>query len=181
MLLLYILLAIVVIVALFLAYVAMKPGDFRIQRSSSINAAPAVVFAQVNDFHAWDAWSPWAKRDPNAKNSFEGAPSGAGAIFKWSGNKEVGQGQMTLTESKPNSLIRIKLDFFAPFACSHQAEFTFSPEGQGTNVTWSMIGTNSFIGKIFCTFMNMDKMIGGDFEKGLQSMKAVAEGGGAKS
>jgi len=129
----------------------------------------------VNDFHNWEAWSPWAKLDPAAKATFEGPSTGTGAIFKWAGNKEVGEGSMTITESRPSDLIRIKLEFLRPFEATNSAEFTFKPEGNRTAVTWSMEGKNNFIAKAVCLLMNMDKMVGGQFEQGLAQMKAVVE------
>ena len=129
----------------------------------------------MNDFHNWEAWSPWAKLDPAAKATFEGPSTGTGAIFKWVGNKEVGEGSMTITESRPSDLIRIKLEFLRPFEATNSAEFTFKPEGNRTAVTWSMEGKNNFIAKAVCLFMNMDKMVGGQFEQGLAQMKAVVE------
>jgi len=170
-----ILLVLVVIVAGFLGFVALQPSEMRVQRTATIDAPPDVVFAQVNDFHSWEAWSPWAKLDPQAKNSFEGSASGAGAVFHWSGNDQVGEGTMTLTESKPYESIRIKLDFRKPFAGTNDVHFTFKPEGTQTAVSWTMTGEKNFICKMFGIFMDMDKMIGGDFEKGLASMKATAE------
>jgi uncharacterized protein YndB with AHSA1/START domain len=170
-----ILVGLAVVVVLFAGVVALQPSDFRVVRSATISAPPAVVFSQVNDFHKWEAWSPWARKDPAAKNAFEGAPSGTGAVFSWAGNREVGEGRMTLTESRPPELIRIRLDFVKPFAGTNTAEFTFRPEGNQTVVTWSMAGKNNFVAKAFCLFMSMDKMVGGEFEKGLAQMKAFAE------
>lgn len=167
------LIVLVVIVAGFAGVVAMQPSEFRIVRSATIPAPPAEVFAQVNDFHNWEAWSPWAKLDPAAKNSFEGPAAGKGAIFKWSGNNEVGEGSMTITESRPSDLIRIKLDFVKPFEGTNITEFTFKPEGDQTVVTWDMSGHNTFMGRVFCLFMNMDKMVGGKFEEGLANLKSV--------
>jgi Polyketide cyclase / dehydrase and lipid transport len=166
---------IAVILVAFVVIVALQPSDFRIVRSINISAPPAAVFAQVNDFHNWEAWSPWAKLDPAAKATFEGPSAGKGAIFRWAGNEEVGEGSMMITESLPSDLIRIKLDFLKPFEATNNAEFTFKPEGNQTAVTWSMEGQNNFIAKAFCLFMNMDKMVGGQFDKGLASMKSVAE------
>ncbi len=170
-----ILIGLVAVVVLFAVIVALQPSDFRVTRSAPVAAPPSVVFAQVNDFHKWEAWSPWAKLDPAAKNSFEGPRAGTGATFRWSGNNEVGEGSMTVTESRPSELIRIKIDFLKPFEASNTAEFTFKPAGGQTQVTWSMYGTNNFIGKAFCLFNNMDKMLGGEFEKGLAQMKVAAE------
>ena len=164
-----------VIIVVFAVIVALQPADFPVSRSATVSAPPAAVFAQVNDFHKWEAWSPWAKLDPSAKNSFEGPSAGTGAIFKWSGDNNVGAGTMTVTESRPSELIRIKIDFLKPFEATNTAEFTFKPEGNQTLVTWSMFGTNNFIAKAFCLFNNMDKMLGGEFEKGLAQMKVAAQ------
>jgi len=166
---------IVLIVAIFSVVVAMQPSHYRVERSATMNAPAPVVFNQVNDFHKWDAWSPWAKLDPNMKTTFEDAPAGTGAVYSWTGNNDVGEGRMTITDSKPGELVKIKLEFIKPFAATSDTVFNFKPQGNQTAVTWTMDGQNNFIGKAFCMFMNMDKMVGGDFEKGLAQMKAVAE------
>jgi len=163
------------IIVVFVAIIAMQPSEFRIVRSATISAPAPAVFAQVNDFHNWEKWSPWEKLDPAMKKKYEGAPAGTGAIYSWVGNNEVGEGRMTITESRPNDLIGIKLEFLKPFAATNTTEFTFKPEGDQTVVTWSMFGENNLMSKAFGLFMNMDKMVGGDFEKGLAQMKAVAE------
>jgi Polyketide cyclase / dehydrase and lipid transport len=170
-----ILIAIAVIVIVFVVVVAMQPSEFRVARSATISAPPPAVFAQVNDFHKWEAWNPWGKIDPAMKQTYEGAPAGVGAIYTWVGNKNVGEGRMTLTESRPSDLIRIKLEFFKPFAGTNIAEFTFKPAGNQTAVTWSMAGKNNFMAKAIHLFMNMDKMIGGQFETGLAQMKSIVE------
>jgi hypothetical protein len=149
-------------------------------RSATIAAPADVVFSQVNDFHNWESWSPWAKLDPAAKNTFEGPTAGTGAIFKWSGNSEVGEGKMTVTESHPHDLIGIKLDFVRPFEDTCDVAFAFAPEAERTVVTWSMSGHKNFISKAVCMFMDMDKMVGGDFEKGLAQLKTVAEAAAGK-
>lgn len=153
--------------------IAMQPTDFRITRSAAIPASAADIFEEVNDFHRWNAWSPWARMDPTAKNTFEGAASGEGAKFRWAGNNQVGEGRMTIMESRPVELIRIKLEFLKPFQATNAAEFTFKPSGDQTVVTWSMSGKNSFVSKAFVLVMNCDKMIGGQFEKGLENLKSV--------
>jgi hypothetical protein len=170
-----ILIATAAIIGVFVVVVALQPSEFRIVRSASISAPAPAVFAQVNDFHNWEAWSPWAKLDPAAKVIFEGPPAGKGAIFRWAGNKDVGEGSMTITDSRPSDLVRIKLEFLKPFEATNTAEFTFKPEGNRTAVTWSMEGKNNFIAKAVCLFMNMEKMVGGQFEEGLASMKSVVE------
>jgi len=166
---------IVLAVAIFCVVVAMQPSRYHVERSASISAPPAVVFNQVNDFHKWEAWSPWAKLDPNMKTTYEGAPAGTGAMYSWTGNDQVGQGRMTITDSKPGELVKIKLEFTKPFAATNATDFIFAPQGNQTSVKWTMEGDNNFIGKAFGLFMSMDKMIGGDFEKGLAQMKSVAE------
>jgi uncharacterized protein YndB with AHSA1/START domain len=173
----YILVGLAAVVVLFLIIVAMRPGAFRIERSTVINAPPAAVFPHVNEFRKWEAWSPWQHRDPAMKQTYAGPPAGAGAITTWAGNRDVGEGRMTITESRPNELIRIKLEFLKPFKATNTTEFTFKPGANGTTVVWAMSGTNNFLSKAFCLFMNMDRMVGGDFEKGLAGMKAVAEAG----
>jgi len=163
------------VIAVFVIVVALQPSEFRIERSATISAPPAKVFEQVNDFHKWDDWSPWAKLDPNAKAAFKGPASGEGAIFEWAGNSEVGEERMTLIESRPHQHIRIRLDFVKPMADTSTAEFTFKPEGDRTTVTWAMFGRVNFIAKAICMFMNRDEMVGGYFEKGLANLKAVME------
>jgi len=165
-------------IAVLAVVIAFQPGEFRVTRSALMPVPAAAVFAQVNDFHKWEAWSPWAKRDPAAKNTFAGAAAGTSAVFAWDGNNQVGAGRMTITESRPSESIRLKLEFFRPLAGISTTEFTFKPEGNQTAVTWSMVGETSFIGKAIHLFVNMDKMVGGDFESGLASMKAAAEAAG---
>src|SRR5687768_11810077 len=170
-----ILIAIAAIIAAFFVVVALQPGEFRVARSATISAPPPVVFEQVNDLRKWEAWNPWGKIDPAMKLSYEGPSSGAGAIYTWAGNNEVGEGRMTITESRPNERVRFNLEFFKPMAGTSTAEFAFKPQGNQTEVTWTMTGKNNFIGKAMCLFMSMDKMIGEQFEKGLADMKAIAE------
>jgi uncharacterized protein YndB with AHSA1/START domain len=174
--LLKILIPVAVIVLGFLVVVAMQPADFRVTRTATIAAPAAAVFAQVNDFHNWQAWSPWEKMDPAMKRTYEGAPVGRGAIYAWVGNKEVGEGRMTVTESRPNELIRIKLEFVKPFRATNVAEFSFEPRGDQTAVTWTMTGEKNFLTKAIHLFMNIDTMVGGSFETGLAQMKALVEG-----
>ena len=170
-----ILITLAAIIVVFILIVATRPAEFQVTRSATMAAPAAAVFAQVNDFHNWQAWSPWAKIDPQIKQTYEGPAAGVGAKYHWVGNKKVGEGRMTITENKPGERIAIKLEFLKPFATTNTAEFTFKGDGGQTVVTWTMLGKNSFIAKAFCMFMNMDKMVGGDFEKGLAAMKAVVE------
>jgi hypothetical protein len=169
------LLALVVIIASLAAVVAMQPNEFRVSRSATMSAAPAAVFAQVNDFHRWENWSPWVKMDPEAKLSYEGPTSGEGAKFSWDGNSDVGAGSMTIVESQPSERIGIKLDFVRPFAGTSATLFTFEPQGDETKVTWNMAGENNFIAKAIGLVIDCDKMVGEQFEIGLAKMKTIAE------
>lgn len=170
-----ILIAVAVIIVVFLVVVALQPDEFSVSRAATIAAPPETVFAQVNDFKKWQAWSPWEKLDPELERTYSGKSEGVGAVYAWEGNSDVGEGNMTITESRSPELIRLKLEFIKPMAGTSDTEFTFKPEGDGTHVTWTMAGKNDFMGKAVCLFMNMDKMLGGQFEEGLASMKSVAE------
>jgi hypothetical protein len=170
-----ILIVVAVVVVLFVVIVALRPSDFRVTRSTSINAPPAGVFPLVNDLHKFQDWSPWAKIDPECKTSFAGPTAGTGAAFSWAGNKKVGEGRMTITATSPAELVRLRLEFLKPFRATNTAEFTFKPEGNHTVVTWSMYGANNFFFKAFGLFIDCDKMCGPDFEKGLAMMKSLAE------
>jgi len=170
-----ILIALAGIAVVFVAIVAMRPSEYRVARTVRISASAPAVFAQVNDFHKWEAWSPWAKLDPAMKQTYEGAPAGIGAIYRWAGNNEVGEGRMTLTESRPSELVRITLEFLKPFAGTSIAEFTFKPEGNQTAVTWSMTGKVNFTAKVVHLVMDMDRMIGDKFETGLAQLKSITE------
>jgi uncharacterized protein YndB with AHSA1/START domain len=167
--------ALAVVIVVFVAVVMTRPSQFQITRSARIAAPPAAVFAQVNELSKWEAWSPWAKLDPNAKHTFDGPAAGTGAKMAWSGNKKVGEGRMTITESRPGDLVRLRLEFIKPFSATNLAEFTFLAQEGQTAVIWSMSGKNNFMAKAFGLFVNFDRMIGGDFEKGLLGLKSVVE------
>ena len=166
-----------ILVLLILLIAATRPSDFRVARSITIQAAPESVFPHVNELRKWDAWSPWAKLDPNAKSMFEGPAAGVGSSMSWAGNKEVGEGKMTIIESRSNELVRFRLEFLKPFKATNEAGFEFKTEGKQTVVTWTMTGKNNFFFKVFGLFMDCDKMLGRCFEKGLSQLKSVAEGG----
>ena len=172
----WILLSAVGIVVVFIVVVALQPADFKIERSATLRAPANAAFAQVNDFQNWRAWSPWEKIDPALKRNYDGPRAGTGAIYAWQGNRDVGEGRMTITESRPGELVRIKLEFFKPFAATNVAEFSFRPAGaDNTAVTWTMTGQNNFLSKAMCLFIDMDRMVGGMFEQGLAQMKTVLE------
>jgi hypothetical protein len=170
--------AVVLIAVLVLA--ASKPDTFVIQRTTTVKAAPGKVFPSINDFHNWAAWSPYEKLDPNMKKTFSGAASGKGAIYEWEGNSKAGTGRMEILESSSPgaaapSKVTIKLDFMKPFEGHNTSEFTMSPKGDSTEVTWAMRGASPFMMKVMHVFVNMDKMLGKDFEAGLANLKAVTE------
>lgn len=169
-----VLLAIAAIVAAFLAYVAVLPSDGTISRSAVLAAKPDAIFPHVATLKKWDAWSPWAKLDPNAKNTFEGPESGVGSIFHWDGNSDVGAGKMTVLESKPNEHVKIELDFERPMQGKSFADFALQPEGDGTRVTWTMSGERPFFQRAICVLLRADAMVAGMFDKGLASLGAVA-------
>ena len=170
-----ILIVLVIAIAAFLIYTATKPDTFRVERTVSIKAPPARIYAMLNDLHIWNTWSPFEKLDPNAKKTFSGADSGVGAVEEWDGNSKAGAGRMEITEASPSSKILIKLDFLKPFVSHNMAEFTLDSTTEGVNVTWAMYGPSPYIHKIMSTFFSMDKMVGGQFETGLGNLKALAE------
>lgn len=158
-----------------LGYAATRPDTFRIERRKRIKAPPERVFALIDDFYSWKGWSPWEKLDPAMEREYSGPASGQGAAYAWKGNKKVGQGRMEITESSPPNRLVIRLEFIAPWKAVNTTEFSVEPDGDGSEVTWTMTGTNDFKGKLFSLMMNMDRLVGGDFEKGLEAMRAIAE------
>jgi uncharacterized protein YndB with AHSA1/START domain len=173
--LLKILLGLAIVVVVLVGVVATRPSDFRVARSAVISAPPAIVFDQINDLRKWQAWSPWAKLDPTSKATFAGPATGAGSSFTWSGNEKVGEGTMTILDSRPNEFVHFKLEFRKPFAGTNEAGFTLAPQGNGTAVTWTMTGRNNFLMKAVSLFMDCDKMVGGQFEDGLRNLDEVCK------
>ena len=165
--------AVGVVVVGLAAYVASRPSEFRISRSRAVAAPPEVVHAYVSDFHKWREWSPWERLDPALTREYSGAEAGPGAVYSWSGGREVGQGRMTITDSRPPQALTIRLDFIKPWTATNTTQFDFAPSGSGTNVTWTMSGRNNFMAKAFGLFMDMDTMVGSYFEKGLADLDAT--------
>ncbi|MBM9575861.1 SRPBCC family protein [Leptospira sp. 201903070] len=165
----------IVVIAILLLIASMKPDDFRYQRSISIQASPEKIFPLINDFHTWAQWSPWEKVDPSMKRTYGGPVNGVGTIYEWDGDKNIGKGRMEITNSIPSSKITIQLDFMAPFEAHNTAEFTLEKKGDSTQVTWVMFGKNQLISKIMSIFLNMDEMIGKQFETGLNNLKTIGE------
>ena len=162
-------------IAAVLVLAATKPNTLRVQRSVGINAPPERIFPLISDFHQWLTWSPYEQKDPAMKRTYSGAERGKGAAYAWDGNKNVGSGRMEILDASAPSKIVIKLDFFKPFEGHNTAEFTMLPQGDGTHVTWVMHGPANFMSRLIQVFMNLDNMIGRDFEAGLANLKKLTE------
>ncbi|HEY8069844.1 MAG TPA: SRPBCC family protein [Burkholderiales bacterium] len=165
----------VLAIAAVLVYAATRPGTFRVERSAGISAPPEKIFALINDLRLWTSWSPWEGIDPALKRTYRGAASGKGAVYAWEGNNKVGAGRMEILESAPGSRIVIKLDFFKPFEGHNTAEFTLARKDGVTTVNWAMFGPSPYMSKLMGVVINMDRMIGGQFETGLANLKSIAE------
>jgi hypothetical protein len=164
----------IVLVALIVT-IFFQPDQFAVSRQILVDASADRIFPYVDDFHHWTNWSPWEQMDPSMQRIYEGSSSGEGAVYSWSGNDQVGSGTMTITKSQAPNLIQIDLFFKMPMEARNFTEFTFQPDGIRTLVTWRMTGQNSFLGKAFHLFVDFDKMVGADFEKGLAQLKAISE------
>lgn len=164
-----------VLVAALLLFATTKPDTFMVQRAVTIKAPPERIFALINDFNNWGQWSPWEKLDTAMTRTYSGPASGVGAVYAWSGNKDVGSGRMEITEAVPYSKITLALDFLTPFETHNVTEFALLPSGDSTTVTWTMRGPNLYVGKVMSIFVSMDKMIGKDFVAGLANLKAATE------
>lgn len=166
---------VLMLIVLFLVFVNSRPSTFHVERSATINAPADSLYPRIANLHAWDAWSPWAKLDPSMKQEYAGTDATVGANYSWTGNDKVGAGRMTLAELQPTSKVAIKLEFLKPFKSTNTSTFSLAPEGAGTHVTWAMDGPMNFMSKFMCLFVSMDKMVGGDFDKGLASLKQQNE------
>lgn len=169
---------VIVLIVGVLIVAAMQPNTFRVQRSVSIKAAPERIFPFLNDFEKAMAWSPYEQKDPAMKRRFDGATGGKGAIYEFEGNKDVGAGRIEIIESVPYEKVTLRLDMLKPMKASNTVEYRLEPKGDATEVTWAMHGEAPLISRVVCLFLNMDKMVGGDFEKGLASLKSLVEARG---
>jgi uncharacterized protein YndB with AHSA1/START domain len=169
------LIGVAVLVVALIAFISTRPSTFHVERSLAIAAPPAVAYGYVNELKRWPDWSPWEKLDPAMKRTFEGPAGGVGASYYWSGNDQVGEGRMTVTDSVPASKVAMKLEFMRPWESTSSVEFALKPEPTGVNVTWAMNGDHNFMSNAMSLFMDMDKMVGTDFEKGLVQLKAASE------
>ena len=166
---------VVVLIAAVLIYAATRPDTFRVQRSASISAPPEKIFPLINDLRSFNTWNPYEKKDPNAKGSYSGPASGKGAAYAFDGNKDIGKGNIEITESSPTSKVTMNLNMFKPFEAHNIVEFTLQPVGETTNVTWAIHGPMPYMSKVMCVFFDIDNMVGKDFENGLSDLKTVAE------
>lgn len=171
-----VLVVLVVMLVGFAAFVATRPAHFKISRALTMHAPAPVIFSQLDDFHRWAAWSPWDKIDPTMKRSYGGPDRGTGATYSWVGNDKVGAGTMTVTDERPSSRVVVDLDFDRPMKAHNVATFALLPHGEGnTLVTWSMEGDNGFAAKAFSVVVDMDKLVGADFERGLDALRSLSE------
>ncbi|WLI87465.1 SRPBCC family protein [Massilia sp. R2A-15] len=168
-------LAVLAILVIIVGIAMTKPDTYSVKRTIAIKAAPEKIAPLITDFHQWASWSPWEHLDPAMQRTFSGAPAGKGAIYEWKGNKDVGRGRMEITDATTPASTKIDLLFMEPFESHNTTEFVLVPQGAETQVTWNMAGPMNFMARIMSVFTSMDSMIGKDFEKGLASMKAVAE------
>lgn len=171
----WIIYVVLALVAGILGLASTKPKTFRVSRSKRINASPNAIFQHINTFRNWGSWSPWEKLDPGMERTFQGPESGVGAIYAWRGSSKVGQGRMEMLESMEPSHVSIQLDFIKPFKSRNTTEFHLAPTGDATEVTWSMYGDNTFMGKVMGVFMNMDTMIGKSYDEGLANLQSLVE------
>lgn len=171
-----ILIAVVVLIAGVLLFAATKPDVLRVERSVVVNAPPEAIYSLIADFHQWPRWSPWEALDPAMTRTHSGAPSGEGAVYEWSGNSDVGKGRMEILDTQKPAIVTIALDFIEPWEGHNITEFRLTPQQDSTVVRWTMEGPSPYMMKVMSVFMNMDRMVGGDFEKGLGALKTAAEG-----
>jgi Polyketide cyclase / dehydrase and lipid transport len=169
--------AILVVVAIagILAYAATLPTSFRVARSATMTAAPDAIFPHINSLRGFKAWEPFSRKDPAIKIAYSGPESGKGAAYTWDGNGDVGQGRVEIADTAPPSRVTMKLDMVKPMEAHNTVVFTLEPKGDATTVTWAMTGDRPYIGKVLDAVLNMDRMVGGEFEKGLAELKSIVE------
>ena len=166
---------IVLVVVGILGFATTRPDTFRVERSIVVNAPPARIYPLLDDFHRWGEWSPWEKLDPALKRTFSGAPSGVGAAYAWQGNRDAGEGRMDIVDATPPTALGIRIHFIEPFDSTNRIGFALAPEGGGTRVVWTMEGQAHYVTKLMSLVVSMDRLIGSDFERGLTTLKSVAE------
>lgn len=166
---------VLVLVPAVLLVAASRPDHFRVERRLTMHAPAERIFPLVNDLHRHVEWSTWERKDPHMKRAHSGSPSGAGAVYEWDGNGEIGRGRMEIVESSEPRRIVLAMDFLAPMEAHHTAEFVFEPDDAGTTVIWAMYGSQNLVGKLMGLFLDVDRMIGSEFAKGLENLRTLAE------
>jgi uncharacterized protein YndB with AHSA1/START domain len=166
---------ILLLFATLLLYVSTRPDHFRIERSLVFQTRPEQIFPLINDFHEWEAWSPWEKADPAVQRTYSGAAQGQGAVYAWKGNKDLGEGKMEILETRPHDYLRLQINFYKPFAAQNTIEFRLEEKDGSTVVSHAMFGPSNFMSKLMSLFFSMDKMVGGKFDEGLHSIKNIVE------
>ena len=167
--------ALIVSVGTLLAYVAARPDTFRVERATVMEAAPEQIFPHMQDFRRFSEWSPYEHLDPEMSRTYSGAKKGKGAVYEWNGRGKAGKGRMEIAHVSPPRMVVIRLDFVKPFESQSIVEFTLSPEGSSTRVSWAMRGANAYVAKLLQVFVNMDRLVGKDFETGLANLKGIVE------
>jgi hypothetical protein len=170
-----ILIALAVLIAVLVVIILKQPDEFKVSRTTTLAAHADVIFDQINDLHKWEAWSPWAKLDPNAKSSYDGPDAGVGTSMSWDGNRSVGAGSMKIIENRTNEFVKYQLDFLKPMKATNTAEITLKSEGENTTITWSMYGHSNFISKAMNLVFNCEKMVGDQFNQGFANLKTIVE------
>lgn len=173
--LIYVAIALVFVVAILVACAATRPDMFRVQRSTGIDAPAERIFPLIANLRSMNTWNPFVEPDPAIKIAYSGPDSGKGAAHTWSGNSKVGEGRIEVTDAAPCSRVAMQLDMFKPMKARNAVEFTLAPNGQTTMVTWAMSGRQPFMAKVMALFIDCDKMVGSQFERGLARLKAIAE------
>jgi polyketide cyclase/dehydrase/lipid transport protein len=165
-----------ILILTILIFAATQPSTFVVQRSMTVQAPSEKIYPLIDNFHHWNEWSPWAKLDPGIQENYSGPERGKGAAYAWKGNSKVGEGRMEISDTIEPKLVAIELEFLKPMESRSLAEFRLEPQGDSsTRITWTMSGPNNYLAKLMGVFVNMDTMVGKDFEKGLSNLKTVAE------
>lgn len=170
-----IVIVVAVLIGLLFMYAAIQPSEYKISRRLLIHAQPEVLFSYINNSKKMNEWMPWAEEDPQVQMSYSGPDEGIGSISSWDSAGTMGTGKSTIIESIANSSTKTRIDYFKPMEMIQMSDMLLTPQAEGTMVSWAVTGQNGFMNRVFCVFMNMDKYIGGKFEKGLSKLKNLVE------
>jgi len=170
-----ILLGLAIVIALLLGYVAVQPPTMDISRELLIKASPETLFPYINNSKKADSWMPWSETDPEVKTTYSGPEEGIGSTSSWTSPGQMGDGKAVVVESRANQVVKTQLNYTKPMVMSQLSEMTLTPTNDGTIVKWRVTGEQPFIGRLFCLVFNMEKTVGGEFEKGLNKLKSTVE------